>query len=71
MQQAGVHGRGNSTLATALGVGGLVGAVFGFLDGCITWLGTTAEFGMAEGLGCLAAAVFQYVLLGFVVAAVA
>ncbi len=71
MQQAGVHGRGNSTLATALGVGGLVGAVFGFLDGCITWLGTTAEFGTAEGLGCLAAGVFQYVLLGFVVAAVA
>lgn len=65
-----MHERGHSTLTSALGVGGLVGFVYGLFDATWAWAGTSAEIAFAEGLGCAAAVVFQYLLLGAVAAAI-
>lgn len=70
-QDVRMQGKDHSTLATALGAGGLVGFLYGMLDAAWAWAGTSAEIGTAQGLGCSAAVVFQYLLLGFVVAALA
>lgn len=61
--QAGVR----STLPSALAAGASCGFLFGLLDGALAWSATSAELTALQGLGCLAAVAFQYLLLGALV----
>ena len=52
------------TLPAASAAAAACGLLFGLLDGALAWSATSAELTLLQGLGCLAASAFQYLLLG-------
>jgi arylsulfatase A-like enzyme len=53
-----------SILPAASTAGASCGFLFGLVDGALAWAATSAELTALDAFGCLAAAAFQYMLLG-------